>query len=79
MEFIFFNYFKDQVFQYFLIGCNALAILVWLLTLITQNFSQMDRLWPILPIIYAWSFLFVSYKYNPSNNNNNNNNKVNLF
>jgi len=55
---------SDDVFSWFKWSANTLAICVWLLTLVTQNFSQMDRLWPILPVIYSWSFLYTSMSYN---------------
>ncbi|CAG8652946.1 12083_t:CDS:2 [Cetraspora pellucida] len=32
------------------------AIFAWLLSVITQNHSQIDRLWTILPEIYTWHF-----------------------
>ena len=56
----------DEVFRYFLIGCNSMAIFVWILTLVTGNFSQMDRLWPILPVVYSWSFLYTATNLNPA-------------
>jgi len=30
------------------------TIVSWLLTVTTDNYSYMDRLWPILPIVYSW-------------------------
>ena len=64
----FFNLFSDEIFRYFLIACNGIALLIWLFTLITQNFSQMDRLWPILPMFYSWGFLYTALAFNPSVN-----------
>lgn len=66
MEFL--NLFSDDVFRLFLYACHGIAIFVWILTLVTQNFSQMDRLWPILPAVYSWGFLFTSIYYNPNYN-----------
>jgi steroid 5-alpha reductase family enzyme len=60
MEFAFLTLFTDEVFRYFLLACNGIALFIWLLTLITQNFSQMDRLWPILPMVYSWAFLYTA-------------------
>ncbi|CAG8741525.1 28443_t:CDS:2 [Gigaspora margarita] len=34
-----------------------ITLLVWLLSVITRNYSQVDRLWTILPVIYTWHFV----------------------
>ncbi|KAF0527769.1 DUF1295-domain-containing protein [Gigaspora margarita] len=34
-----------------------IILLVWLLSVITRNYSQVDRLWTILPVIYTWHFV----------------------
>lgn len=57
---------NDPIFKYFFIVSNLIALACWLTTLITNNFSQIDRLWSILPTVYAWFFLYTAY----SNNNN---------
>ena len=62
--------FHDQIFRYFLICCNSFSIFIWIVTLVTQNFSQMDRLWPILPMVYSWAFVYTSINYNPEANPN---------
>lgn len=59
---------KDPVFNYFFIAVNALSLISWLLSVITQNFSIIDRIWPIEPCLFAWAFLFTAVYYNPSLN-----------
>ena len=58
------NHFQNPVFQYFLLACNGFAIFVWLLTLVTQNISHMDRVWGVLPNLYAAGFLFCAFHFN---------------
>jgi steroid 5-alpha reductase family enzyme len=59
-----FELLNNQIFNLLFILCNTLAIIIWLTTLITDNYSYMDRLWPILPMIYSWIWLYVSLRYN---------------
>ena len=66
MEFAFLTLFTDEVFRYFLIACNGIALISWSLTLITQNCSQMDRVWPILPIVYSWALFYTASSANTS-------------
>ncbi|CAB4423452.1 unnamed protein product [Rhizophagus irregularis] len=40
-----------------IILCLAFALWVWILSTITRNFSQVDRLWSILPVIFTWHFI----------------------
>lgn len=32
----------------------SVALSTWALSVCTDNYSYMDRLWPILPVVYAW-------------------------
>lgn len=57
--------FTDPVFIKFFYASNIVAFVTWVLTIIHKNYSQVDRLWPILPIFYAWGFVFTSAYYNP--------------
>jgi steroid 5-alpha reductase family enzyme len=66
MEFDFFKLFQDEVFMCFLIFCHTVAFIVWIITLITDNHSIMDKLWPLLPIVYSWGFLATSFFFNPT-------------
>lgn len=43
------------------------AIVVWILMLVTDNHTLMDKLWPILPSFYAGLF-FLSLFLNPTTN-----------
>ena len=38
------------------IGCTLVAALCWLGSLATGNYSQVDRLWSILPVLYVFHF-----------------------
>lgn len=55
----------DQVFLCFFIGCHVIALSVWILTLITDNHSFMDKLWGILPPVYTWLFIISAFYLNP--------------
>jgi len=46
----------DLVFRYVALACVVFASGSWLVSLITGNYSQVDRLWSILPPIYAIGF-----------------------
>jgi steroid 5-alpha reductase family enzyme len=39
-----------------LVACAALAIWCWIASLLTRNYSQVDRLWSILPVLYVFHF-----------------------
>ena len=66
MDFEFLKLFSDEIFLYFLIACNTIAVIVWIITLVTGKHSFMDKLWPILPGTYAWAFLYTSLYFNSS-------------
>jgi len=34
--------------------CGFVVVLVWVVSELTQNFSQVDKLWSIVPDVYAW-------------------------
>ena len=38
-----------------LVTCHAVALFVFVVSIVTGNFSQVDKLWSILPAIYAWT------------------------
>lgn len=56
---------QDQTVYKFLYASNIIAFITWILTLIHDNYSQVDRIWPILPILYSWGFVFTAFYYNP--------------
>ena len=37
-------------------ACAAFAILCWLLSVLTREYSWVDRLWSITPIVYVGGF-----------------------
>jgi steroid 5-alpha reductase family enzyme len=41
---------------------------VWILTLITNKYAYMDKLWPILPGFYTWLFFLSVFVLNPTRN-----------
>lgn len=43
-----------ETFKLLAIICGSAALLVFVIGEITRNNSQMDKLWSILPIVYAW-------------------------
>lgn len=59
---------SDELFGYYFLLCNAIAIIMWLLILITNNHTLMDKLWPILPSFYAWLFFLSLFFLNPTTN-----------
>lgn len=56
---------NDPVFRYFFIAVNVLSLLCWFLSVVTQNFSIIDRIWPIEPCLFAWGFLLTAVYFNP--------------
>ena len=54
---------ENPIFGLFLIASNVVALLCWIATLITDNYSQIDCLWSILPGVYAWAFLYTATRY----------------
>ncbi|MES1918538.1 hypothetical protein MHBO_000495 [Bonamia ostreae] len=40
----------DRVLKF----AGIVAFVVWALSLVTDNYTFMDRLWPILPAVYSW-------------------------
>lgn len=58
----------DYIFLSFFVLCNTIALIVWVLTLITGKHSFMDQLWPILPSVYTWLFVSAALFFNPSKN-----------
>ncbi len=36
--------------------CAALCVVVWLASVLTGDHSMVDRIWSIIPIVYAWVF-----------------------
>ncbi|RNA07050.1 hypothetical protein BpHYR1_035893 [Brachionus plicatilis] len=66
MEFKFLSLFSDPTFKYFIIAYLIIALSVWILTLITDNHSIMDKLWPLLPMFYSFGFLYTAFKSSSS-------------
>jgi steroid 5-alpha reductase family enzyme len=48
----------NPIFRYVFISINLVALACWLATLITNNYSHVDRLWSIIPPVYGLVFLF---------------------
>ncbi|CAF0819984.1 unnamed protein product [Brachionus calyciflorus] len=65
MELQILNLFTDPLFRYFLYILCIISFTVWILTLITDNHSFMDKLWGILPIFYSGGYLYTAIKSNP--------------
>lgn len=54
------NFLGDDTLVTFFIVANVIAIVTWVLTILTGNYSQVDRIWSILPVLYAWGFFYSS-------------------
>ena len=59
---------SDPVFKPFFIAVNILSVLSWIVSVITQNYSLVDRIWPIEPCVFAWAFLYTAYFFNTETN-----------
>ena len=46
--------FINNPYQSTFVTCNIIAILCFLISSFTGNFSQVDKLWSIVPAMYAW-------------------------
>lgn len=46
----------DAALRHALYGCGAATVACWLLSIVTGNYSQVDRLWSIAPALYAIGF-----------------------
>ena len=56
--------FDDQIFQIQLFVCHLFALYTFVLAIFTNNYSQVDRLWSIIPSLYAWSYVYFEYAKN---------------
>ncbi|KAK9712717.1 hypothetical protein K7432_006937 [Basidiobolus ranarum] len=45
-------------FVYALVICGIATFVTWLLSVISGNYSQVDKLWSILPVYYLWIWCF---------------------
>ena len=61
---IFTELLDDQIFQIQLFFCHLLALYAFILAIITGNYSQVDRLWSIIPSLYAWSYVYFEFSKN---------------
>lgn len=50
----------DHALRVALVACASLAGLVWLLSLVTREYSWVDRAWSLAPPAYAWWFAYAS-------------------
>ncbi|RHY22895.1 hypothetical protein DYB36_007375, partial [Aphanomyces astaci] len=44
-----------------LVWCLVIATVSFLLQASTGNYSHVDRLWSITPVLYSWNYLFVAW------------------
>jgi steroid 5-alpha reductase family enzyme len=52
----FLNYLpKNELFDLIMVMILVLSVLCWILSVINDNYSQVDRLWSIAPVLYAWT------------------------
>lgn len=57
--------FQDKAFISFWYVCNIVALITYILTLIHKNYSQVDRIWPLITMFWSWCFLGSAIYYNP--------------
>ena len=53
--------FEDDQFIYQITICHLIAFYCFIKSIRTKNFSQVDRLWPILPAVYSWSYILFEF------------------
>jgi len=51
----FYSLYDDELFRICSWIILALSALCWILSVINDNYSQVDRLWSIAPVLYAWT------------------------
>lgn len=44
---------------------TAVCLMTWLTSVITKEYSWVDRIWPIIPIVYMWVFAYGANFANP--------------
>lgn len=44
----------DGPYRLAIITCGAVALLCFVVSSISKNYSQVDKLWSIIPVVYAW-------------------------
>ena len=57
--------YNDPFFFNVFVVCNVIAFICWIATLLTDNYSHVDRLWSIVPTVYAWAFVYSAYYDTP--------------
>ena len=50
----------EPIYWYVFAGCNFIALTAWVISLIENNSSQVDRIWPIMPAIYSYAYFIVA-------------------
>lgn len=51
---LFTNLANDELFQIIIIIISVLSFFCWLISIINDNYSQVDRIWSIAPVVYTW-------------------------
>jgi steroid 5-alpha reductase family enzyme len=50
----------DPILTHAMLGCTAVAAVCWLLSVITREYSWVDRVWSITPVAYVGYFAWAS-------------------
>jgi len=53
-------YLADPTLRTACYACAALAVACWLLSIVNRNYSQVDRLWSIVPTFYVGGFAYAA-------------------
>lgn len=56
-----FEMLEDRIFQIQIFVCHIFALYAFIAAYVTDNYSQVDRLWSIIPSLYAWSYVYFEY------------------
>mmetsp|Transcript_4282 Transcript_4282/g.7675 ORF Transcript_4282/g.7675 Transcript_4282/m.7675 type:complete len:124 (+) Transcript_4282:137-508(+) len=46
--------YDDGPYRLAIITCGAVALLCFVVSSISKNYSQVDKIWSIIPVVYAW-------------------------
>ena len=63
----FFDDLADPVYWYVFAACNLVAFILWIVSVLEKNSSQVDRIWPLAPAVWTYVYLTLAvtvYSFN---------------
>ena len=63
----FFDDLADPVYWYVFAACNLVTIILWIVSVVEKNSSQVDRIWPLAPAVWTYVYLTLAitvYNFN---------------